>query len=343
MTMEGFRNFLESSTIHGLTYISTTKRLIKLFWILVVIGGFTGAGVLIYQSFQTWDESPVTTTVETSHIKDIKFPKVTVCPPKNTYTDLNYDLNMNENLTISSATRKKLNDYAVELLNKYLYERAIRNLSMLQDNNRYYNWYHGLTPVSLPFPIMDFDYFYAINTYATNGSIATQYFGETFDIEKIVPNVKYKVFFNIPKNAKSTLHLEIEKVTMTDLSSGLDQFSMTSSFGTDVKKANLRNFTEDFLTKNLAHVRVDVERIVSMEDVKKKSLEFMPGFKINWQYSDKEGASSYLGRKKRYSITLNTGTVINDPAIDMYKKKPPTKAFVRYSLLHYDLIDLGTL
>ena len=69
--MEGVRVFLESSTIHGLSYISTTSRLVKIFWILVVIGGFTGAGVLIYQSFQAWNESPVTTTIETLPITEI--------------------------------------------------------------------------------------------------------------------------------------------------------------------------------------------------------------------------------------------------------------------------------
>ena len=92
-TMEGVRTFLESSTIHGLVYIATTKKsLAKIFWILVVIGGFTGAGVMIYNSFQSWNDSPIKTTIETLPITEITFPKVTVCPPKNTYTDLNYDL-----------------------------------------------------------------------------------------------------------------------------------------------------------------------------------------------------------------------------------------------------------
>ena len=62
----GLKAFFESSTIHGLVYIATTKhRLIRLFWILVVIAGFTGAGVMIYQSFQSWADSPVKTTIET--------------------------------------------------------------------------------------------------------------------------------------------------------------------------------------------------------------------------------------------------------------------------------------
>ena len=50
------------------------------------------AGSLIYHSFNAWDENPVRTTIETRPINEIEFPKVTVCPPKNTYTNLNYDL-----------------------------------------------------------------------------------------------------------------------------------------------------------------------------------------------------------------------------------------------------------
>ena len=103
--MEKLNTFLESSTIHGLSYIAAGRKYVRLFWILVVIGGFSGAGVIIYQSFQSWADSPVTTTIETQPISEITFPKVTVCPPKNTYTDLNYDLMMTENMTVDNDTR----------------------------------------------------------------------------------------------------------------------------------------------------------------------------------------------------------------------------------------------
>ena len=111
--MDGVRTFLESSTIHGLSYISTTRRLIKLLWIFIVIGGFTGAGIIIYQSFDNWADSPVTTTLETQPISEITFPKVTVCPPKDTFTDLNYDLEMTKNLTLDVQQRDKMLAFAV--------------------------------------------------------------------------------------------------------------------------------------------------------------------------------------------------------------------------------------
>ena len=48
-TMESVKEFLNFSTIHGLVYLATNKRLVRLLWLGVVIAGFTGAGVLIYQ------------------------------------------------------------------------------------------------------------------------------------------------------------------------------------------------------------------------------------------------------------------------------------------------------
>ena len=127
--MEILTRFLESSTIHGLTYIATGRKYVRLFWILVVIAGFTGAGILIHTSFQSWADSPVKTTIETLPITDITFPKVTVCPPKNTYTDLNYDLMMATNKTLDNSTRNDLMNHAFELLYDQLFESIKRNMT----------------------------------------------------------------------------------------------------------------------------------------------------------------------------------------------------------------------
>ena len=62
--MEGVRTFLESSTIHGLTYISTTRKCVRIFWIGIVIAGFSGAAYMINESFQNWAENPAITNIE---------------------------------------------------------------------------------------------------------------------------------------------------------------------------------------------------------------------------------------------------------------------------------------
>ena len=116
--MERVSTFLESSTIHGLTYISTMRKYARLFWTLVVITGFTGASLLIKESFDSWSESPVKTTIETLPISEIKLPKVTVCPPKNLFTDLNYDLMMTENVTLTDELRDEMFRYAIKVIDE---------------------------------------------------------------------------------------------------------------------------------------------------------------------------------------------------------------------------------
>ena len=84
--MEGVREFLESSTIHGLTYISTTRGSLKVIWIVIVISGFFTAGLFINNAFLDWEKSPIDTSIETFPISDAYFPNVVVCPPKEEFS-----------------------------------------------------------------------------------------------------------------------------------------------------------------------------------------------------------------------------------------------------------------
>ena len=102
--MEIVKEFFESSTIHGLTYISTAKVTInsnilspylshqttitKCSWAIVVCLGFIGAGILIHRSYDKWQESPIETTITTHPLDGLDFPTVTVCPPKGSNTAL---------------------------------------------------------------------------------------------------------------------------------------------------------------------------------------------------------------------------------------------------------------
>ena len=216
-TMEEVRKFLESSSIHGLARISTDKKYGRLFWIFVVFFGFCGTVVLINQSFQNWENNPVTTTIETLPIKDITFPKVTVCPPKDTFTDLNYDLQETKSLMIDIATRQELAAYATELLQNKVHDRIMVNLRKLEDDDKYFNWYNGYSEITLPTNQNGIT-FQKVNTYATSGSMSTQYYGEKFDEKKLQQHLAYEntVFIKIPpsswSNKNVTLHFKIETV-----------------------------------------------------------------------------------------------------------------------------------
>ena len=123
--MDGVKEFLESSTIHGLVYISTTRRLARLLWLCVVISGFTGAGVIIYQSFSSWAVSPVSTTIETLPITELDFPSVIVCPPRNSFTSLNPDLVKVRNVTLDGEKKRELIKLVDDSVNQENYTEIV--------------------------------------------------------------------------------------------------------------------------------------------------------------------------------------------------------------------------
>ena len=136
------KEFFEASTIHGFAYLTSKSRLARPFWIIVVISGFSFAGILIYQSFQAWNESPVKTTIETRPINEIKFPKVTVCPPKNTFTNLNYDLQtMGDKKVGGDDSWKILKDYVKYSQNEDA-KKDWKNFQYVHHEEMLKSWYN---------------------------------------------------------------------------------------------------------------------------------------------------------------------------------------------------------
>ena len=143
-TMDGLKEFLDSSSIHGLVYISTSRRLVRFAWLCVVITGFTMAAVLIQQSFSSWADSPVSTTIETRPITDLVFPNVTVCPPRNSFTSLNPDLVMARDKTLSQEERNELSGLVKETIFVEKYKSKLEEFNFYRQQD-YINWYTGIT------------------------------------------------------------------------------------------------------------------------------------------------------------------------------------------------------
>ena len=96
------------------SYISTTRRFVRVIWLWVVATGFVCSGILISQAFESWAASPISTTIETLPIELAKFPQISVCPPKNTFTNLNYDLSRVENMTYNDSQREEMSQYITQ-------------------------------------------------------------------------------------------------------------------------------------------------------------------------------------------------------------------------------------
>ena len=224
---EVLKQFLESSTIHGLHYISSTRSIIKLTWILVIVGGFSFAAILIHQSFDNWSKNPITTTIETLPISEITLPKVTVCPPKGTYTNLNYDFKtLLTRKHINETTRNELLRFAIEKIQFHVHKEIMTNMSKIVEEKRYYNWYNGYTLLSLPYyDKIDDKFTYHINTAASSGSISTSDFGYKDTKQgkmrrKVEKNLNAIVDIYVPQEAKSNktlkLSFELDKLAMAD-------------------------------------------------------------------------------------------------------------------------------
>ena len=205
--MEEFRHFLESSTIHGLQYISSTKKFYRLLWICVVFAGFSGACFMIYTSFQSWKDNPIATTIETKPMSEIKFPRVIVCPPKDTYTNLNVDLNKAEKITLDKDTRKAFLDYALEVLQKYYFNQKMSEMKKVQEKKRFFNWYNGFSEICFPdifdkncFVVEEDQIYNKMSTSALTGSITLENFEE--DINEIDHDnsvLAVQLCLNLPK------------------------------------------------------------------------------------------------------------------------------------------------
>ena len=209
--MDTFKEFLESSTIHGLVYISTSRRLLKLFWLLVVITGFTGAGVLIHQSFSSWAVSPVSTTIETLSITELDFPNVTVCPPRNTFTSLNPDLVMARNLNFDEETRKEAADIgSFAVFNTNLRVRYEEFAELRQQ--QYQDVYTGCSDLVLPYREQDGWYNYRLRTARLSGSFSSPHFRQTFHQSRFERKLYTGVCIDIPQNISrdSQIFLDIE-------------------------------------------------------------------------------------------------------------------------------------
>ena len=274
--MQGVRTFLESSTIHGLSHVLTTKKLARLFWIFTVLTGFSVAGYLIHLSIKSWSESPEKTTIETLPIAKVTFPTVTVCPPKNTITNLNYDFMMAENKSIPEELRNELFQIIIDNYEDKEYEDIIDNLEIFNEKRRFSNWYNGNTKISIP----KFDgntLFLSIYTSAISGRVWTQYFGQPFDKTKINTEISLKVRIIVPYdiayNESLTFYLDHQKLYKYD-----SQLHYQKNITPPYKEAYSIGY-ENYYNFDLEYVDILQYNIPYM------THKTMPGMSVQWSYN----------------------------------------------------------
>ena len=80
----------------------------------------------------------------------------------------------------------------------------MKNLSIIEEEERFWNWYQGYSNFYLPYEDLGNGnkYTYMIKSYLTSASYKTQFFGNAFDPEK----VKHTVIMNSSLNTSALGH-----------------------------------------------------------------------------------------------------------------------------------------
>lgn len=303
--MEIFKEFLESTTIHGLSYIASTKRFLRLFWILIVITGFSTAGFLIYESFQSWKESPITTTIKTLPIEEIRFPKVSVCPPKNTYTNLNYDIENYANTTLDTDTKEEILHYVLQTVNEADYQKYMEYFDIIQVENIFLNLYWQID--SFESSIMGQTYSNETDPYskqsvslitnAFSGKIQTKDFGKEYQTS-FAKNLDFRMTLKFPdkKYSKNSFKMSVEQVTSNDF-----QLSINGTTGKTGKIAYNEFFGRKLMTE-AKQVSISYQIQLNEDDLENLEIEEMLGFCISWNYTENLYDKTYVDTSGDYDI-----------------------------------------
>ena len=285
--MESFKEFLATASISGLNHISSTRRWARLFWITLVTLGFVMSSFLIWESFQSWADNPVRTTTRTVPMKEIKFPKLTVCPPKNTFTDLNYDLMLAENVTLTNEKKNQLYEHIVAIIDEHVY---MDPWDKLHEEKRFFNWYTGFTSMHFEPHYSELNFYEVdISTSATSGVFTTQYFGESFDPKAVENKQDYVIKLwparSIRYNENVTLHLKIERLILPVLG-GFDDLAVSIYEKTRLVDVEFNyNYTPPTSIPAKGLQMLTTSRDISDGEIAEANLKLMPGFQLSWYYT----------------------------------------------------------
>ena len=225
--LKGIKEFLDTSTIHGLAYISSTKGPPKVFWTTVVVCSFLTAGLMISSSFSNWFDNPIATTEKTLSVKEVTFPTITVCPPRNTFTNLNWDLIKGQNLTIDEQTKNSMRYTMYEVIHGEFVKETMAAFAFYNEESKSRNYYHGYdelrwiedvsTDAKKPLLLSP-------SSAAVNDSVRSPYFGEQYADSKFFRDLSFYFDIKIPKEIEknSSIYLFV-KITADIVGSPMEE------------------------------------------------------------------------------------------------------------------------
>ena len=79
---EDITAYFNETTVHGFQYVVGGRDIIeRLFWISLIISGFTLSSIFIRNALKSWSDIPLQTTIDkvSFPVEKLDFPAITVC------------------------------------------------------------------------------------------------------------------------------------------------------------------------------------------------------------------------------------------------------------------------
>ena len=161
--------------------------------------GFFGAGILITKSYKEWQENPIATSITTHPIDNLNFPKVTICPPKDSNTALYHDLVTAGNKTLSDESKDSLRKAAYDIFIEQNHKDYVKKMlvsSHMGNLPQILQSFH-----SLPEPYNDANGL-KIKMWDLNGTIMTPWFAGDYVEEYYLEDREFLFVIELPDDIK---------------------------------------------------------------------------------------------------------------------------------------------
>ena len=117
----------------------------KAIWVVIVSVSFGIAICLINHAYKEWQDWPIDTTITTTPISDLVFPKVPVCPQGESNTILNLPLQAVKNDSFTKQEKDHLLDASCKKSLNNPNQKYARNIVDLVNKGNLMGLYEGTT------------------------------------------------------------------------------------------------------------------------------------------------------------------------------------------------------
>ena len=202
--MNILRDFLESSTIHGLAHISTSRsKGAKLVWFFCVLLSLSIAIILIWKTTKEIQDDPFSTATTTHPISELNFPMVTICPPKGTNTAINNGL-MKAREPLTEEQTNRLKNATKKIFIEEPFIDFSNFLVSIANTENIRKMCEASQSIPKPMPSSGLE----IRTNALNGTLASPGYGRK-SIRETHEKVHYVI--ELPSNGSLDIQLNVEK------------------------------------------------------------------------------------------------------------------------------------